>query len=110
MTLIAPGGFGVEINQSLLRSYASAADVPTIHMLLDQFFGWEFDVPLALAEHEAKHRARDGALAALEATAEAIIDGKVQKILPLQEIGALPMPIKVIWGTQDRVLPHPPQS
>lgn len=105
LTLIAPGGFGAEINQSLLRNYARASDVETIHMLLDQFFGWEFEVPSALAEHEAHHRARAGALTALQATAEAIIDGKVQKTLPLKEIGDLPMPIKVIWGTQDRVLP-----
>lgn len=105
LTLIAPGGFGYEINQSLLRNYAKAADVDMIHMLLDQFFGWEFDVPRALAEHEAKHRSRPGALEALQATAEAIIDGKVQKILPLEELGKLAMPIKVIWGTQDRVLP-----
>ncbi|WP_114009589.1 alpha/beta fold hydrolase [Cohaesibacter intestini] len=105
LTLIAPGGFGYEINQSLLRNYAKAADVDTIHMLLEQFFGWEFEVPRALAEHEARHRTCAGALEALQATAEAIIDGKVQKVLPLEELGKLSMPIKVIWGTQDRVLP-----
>ena len=105
MTLVAPGGYGFEINQSLLRNYAKATDVATIHMLLEQFFGWEADVPIALAEHAASLRARPGATEALQATAEAILDGKVQKTLPVAEIGALPMPIKVIWGTQDRVLP-----
>ncbi|WP_210200363.1 alpha/beta fold hydrolase [Cohaesibacter celericrescens] len=105
LTLLAPGGFGPEINQSLLRNYARAEDADSIHVLLDQFFGWEFDVPKSLAEQIAVHRAKPGALAALQATAEAIIDGKVQKILPLAELGSLPIPIKVIWGTQDRVLP-----
>jgi pimeloyl-ACP methyl ester carboxylesterase len=105
LTLVAPGGFGPEINQSLLRNYARAKDVDAIHMLMEQFFGLEYDVPVALAEQLATNRARPGALEALKETAEAIIDGKEQKCLPLKEVGALPVPIKVIWGTQDRVLP-----
>lgn len=105
LTLLAPGGFGYEINQSLLRSYARARDVDTIEMLLELFFGWEYDVPRSLAEYAAEQRKRQGATEALMQTAELILDGKVQKVLPLEELGALPMPIKVIWGTQDRVLP-----
>ena len=45
------------------------------------------------------------AAATLEAIADEIIDGSVQKTLPRDELAALPMPIKVLWGTQDRVLP-----
>ena len=105
LTLIAPGGFGPEINQSLLRNYAQVEDVERIHMLLDQFFGWEFELPPAMAEQIADYRKLPGAMDAVQATADAIMDGKEQKTLPLKEIGALPMPIKVIWGTQDRVLP-----
>lgn len=105
LTLIAPGGFGPEINQSLLRNYAKVTAAEQIHMLLEQFFGPEFDVPFALAERSADHRQREGALEALKATADAILDGKVQKTLPLDDLGALPMPIKVMWGVQDRVLP-----
>lgn len=105
LTLVASGGFGPEINQSLLRNYAKATDVQAIDMLLDQFFGWEFDVPAVMAEQIAVFRQTPGAMEALQATAEAILDGKEQKCLPLKDIGALPMPIKVIWGAQDRVLP-----
>ncbi len=105
LTLVASGGFGPEINQSLLRNYAKAKDADSIHVLLDQFFGWEYDAPIAMAEQVAAYRQKPGAMEALQATAEAILDGKEQKCLPLKEIGALPMPIKVIWGTQDRVLP-----
>ncbi|MEO9527564.1 alpha/beta fold hydrolase [Roseibium sp.] len=105
MTLLAPGGFGPEINHRLLRRYAAATDPDTMETLLEQFFGWEFKLPKFLARTAAESRARPGAAATLETIAGEIIDGSVQKTLPRGELAALPMPIKVVWGTQDRVLP-----
>ncbi len=105
LTLLAPGGFGPEINHKLLRRYASATDPAEMEMLLEQFFGWEFKLPKFLARTAAEGRARPGAVATLNAIAEEIIDVDVQKTLPRKEIAELPMPVKVIWGTQDRVLP-----
>lgn len=105
LTLLAPGGFGPEINHRLLRRYAVATDPEMMEVLLEQFFGWEFKLPKFLAKTAAEGRARPGAAATLEAIADEIIDGSVQKTLPRNELAALTMPIKVIWGTQDRVLP-----
>ncbi|MEM9635443.1 MAG: alpha/beta fold hydrolase [Pseudomonadota bacterium] len=105
LTLLSPGGFGPEINHRLLRRYATATDAREMEILLEQFFGWEFRLPKFLAMTAAESRARPGAAATLEAIAEEIIDGSVQKTLPRNELADLPMPIKVIWGTQDRVLP-----
>ena len=100
-----PGGFGSEINHRLLRRYAAATDADTMETLLEQFFGWEFKLPRLLARTAAESRARPGAAATLAAIADEIIDGTTQKTLPRTELAALPMPIKVVWGTQDRVLP-----
>ena len=105
LTLLSPGGFGPEINHRLLRRYAAAKDTAEMEILLEQFFGWEFKLPKFLAITAAESRARPGAAATLEAIVEEIIDGSVQKTLPRDELAALTMPIKVIWGTQDRVLP-----
>jgi len=105
LTLLAPGGFGPEINHRLLRRYAAATDADTMETLLEQFFGWEFKLPKFLAKTAAESRARPGATATLATIADEIIDGSVQKTLPRNDLAALPMPIKVLWGTQDRVLP-----
>jgi len=105
LTLLAPGGFGPEINHRLLRRYATTSDVQGMEVLLEQFFGWEFRLPKFLAKTAADSRARPGATATLEAIVDEIIDGTVQKTLPRDELAALKLPIKVIWGTQDRVLP-----
>lgn len=105
LTLLAPGGFGREINHKLLKRYAAASDPGELEMLLEQFFGWEFELPINLARITAESRTVPGAIATLEAIADEIIDGNGQRTLPVTELATLPMPIKVIWGTQDRVLP-----
>lgn len=105
LTLLAPGGFGPEINHKLLRRYAASSEANELEVLLEQFFGWEFKLPRLLAKTTAESRARAGACATLEAIAEEITDGSVQKTLPRDELASLKLPIKVIWGTQDRVLP-----
>ncbi|SHN00227.1 alpha/beta fold hydrolase [Roseibium suaedae] len=105
LTLLAPGGFGPEINHKLLRRYAAATDPAEMEALLEQFFGWSFKLPKFLARTAAESRAKPGAAETLKAIADEIIDGDVQKTLPLRELADLPCPIKVVWGTQDRVLP-----
>ena len=105
LTLLAPGGFGEEINHRLLRRYASAREEEQIQLLLEQFFGWENPVPRKLAAHIAEARKAPGAIEALETIVDAIIDGERQKTLPRDKLGELACPVKVIWGTQDRVLP-----
>ncbi|WP_316860337.1 alpha/beta fold hydrolase [uncultured Cohaesibacter sp.] len=105
LCLLSPGGFGVEINQALLRRYAVAEDVNAISILLEQFFGPAFRMPRALADHVASYRRQPDALAALGKTVDAILDGTGQKRLPLEEIAALPFPLKILWGRKDRVIP-----
>jgi len=105
LTLLAPGGFGPEINHKLLRRYAAATEPHELEVLLEQFFGWEFELPRMLVRHAAEMRAKPGASETLQAIVEEIIDGNVQKTLPLDGLADLGLPIRVIWGTQDRVLP-----
>ncbi|SNY91472.1 pyruvate dehydrogenase E2 component (dihydrolipoamide acetyltransferase) [Cohaesibacter sp. ES.047] len=105
MTLLAPGGFGPEIDQALLRAFAGAFDVESLHGALSRFFGPDFRLPRKMAEYDLAQRQRPGAQKALAATADAILHGDGQKVLPLDRIGALPIPIRVIWGAEDAVVP-----
>jgi pyruvate dehydrogenase E2 component (dihydrolipoamide acetyltransferase) len=105
LTLLAPGGFGREINHRLLRRFAAATEGTEIAVLLEQFFGWDREIPAGLAAELAAERARGGAQAALLEIVETFFDGNSQKLLPIDELARLRIPVKVIWGTQDRVLP-----
>ena len=105
LTLLSPGGFGWEVNHRLLRRYARAAGEAEIALLLEQFFGWQNPLPVGLAAGLAAQRSVKGAIQALETIVETLFENASQKRLPVADIAALPIPVKVIWGTQDRVLP-----
>ncbi len=105
LTLLAPGGFGPEINTKLLRRYAVAQTTTEQLALLEQFFGLEFDLPKGFAEYVATQRTTPGAAEALQAVSKLIFEGDRQGVLPVEKLGELPMPVKVIWGTQDKILP-----
>ena len=105
LTLVAPGGFGPEINTRLLRRFAAATDEHEIHSLLEQFFGFEKPVPLAAARRIAEARRDPSVPETLSRIAEAILDGERQKSFDLSRLATLPHPIRLIWGDQDRVLP-----
>lgn len=103
--LIAPGGFGPEINLRLLRRFAQARDADDITVALEQMVGWSFRLPRMLAPSIAAQRADPSARDRLLEIVETLLDGDEQKRLPVGEISNMPFPVRVIWGTQDRVLP-----
>ncbi|MTI18272.1 alpha/beta fold hydrolase [Rhodobacteraceae bacterium RKSG542] len=106
LTLVAPGGFGEEINASALQAYAKKVSIEAQLEILKPFFGPDFAIPQALVEHYNSSRAVDGAAGALAAIAGSfLLDGK-QGVLPLAKIAELPMPISLIWGTEDGILPY----
>lgn len=105
LTLLAPGGYGTEINHRLLRRYAVAREAEELTLLMEQFFGWRSPLPDGLIDKMVEERRDPEATASFARIVEKILDGDVQKVLPRGALGALPFPVKVIWGTQDRVLP-----
>jgi pyruvate dehydrogenase E2 component (dihydrolipoamide acetyltransferase) len=105
LTLFAPGGFGSEINHRLLRRFAAAREESELALILEQFFGWDRPLPEGLAAEMAKQRQVEGAVEALEKIVETFFDDGSQKVIPRAELKRLAMPTKVVWGTQDRVLP-----
>lgn len=105
LTLLAPGGFGSEINSRLLQRYAIARDEATLRPLVEQFFGWRNPVPDRLIAEMVTERADPVVTETFAAIAAEIFKGGAQGVLPRAELAELPCPIKVLWGTQDRVLP-----
>jgi len=105
LTLLSPGGFGTEINGRLLKRYAAARDAETLRSLIEQFVGYKNPVPEALIEDLVADRADPARAEGFPVLAAEIFKGDEQGTLPRRDIGALPCPVKVVWGTQDRILP-----
>lgn len=105
LTLVAPGGFGPAINHRLLRRFAVARTEAEIAPLLEQFFGFSARLPRRMAAQIALGRDEPGRIEALAAVAEAILDGEGQKTVDRDALADLAIPLKLIWGEDDRVLP-----
>ncbi|MYZ46719.1 alpha/beta fold hydrolase [Propylenella binzhouense] len=104
-TLLAPGGFGPEINHRLLRRYAAATGEAELALVLEQFWGWEQAVPEEFVRGVAALRARKGQQEALTAIVETLLDGPRQRVLPISLLENCGVKVQVAWGTQDCVLP-----
>jgi len=105
LTLLAPGGFGSEINHRLLNRYAEASSREELEVLLEQFFGWQAPLPDGLVDTYWALRQKPGMRESLIRIAGAILDGDKQGVLPRDRLPWLGCPVKVLWGTQDRVVP-----
>jgi pyruvate dehydrogenase E2 component (dihydrolipoamide acetyltransferase) len=105
LTLLAPGGFGEAINGKLLRRYAAAAGEAELAASLAAMSGPDAKVlPAHLLPHLAM-RARAGQLEKLAEIVDMIARDDRQGVIPRDSLARLPMPVSVLWGTEDTVLP-----
>ena len=105
LILLAPGGFGAEMNVPLLRRYAAIATTGDAEDVLAQFFGPASEIPPHLPQQTAEKRRAPGVAEMLTAILGSISKGDGQGSLPLADLVAGGFPVTLVWGTEDRVLP-----
>ena len=105
LVLLAPGGFGPEMNAALLRRYAAISTEAEASDVLKSFFGPASRMPPALPRQTAEQRNQPGVRDMLKRIVTTISKGEGQGVLPLGDLAAAGFPITLIWGTQDEVLP-----
>lgn len=105
LTLLAPGGFGEEINGRLLRRYAAAEAADDIRACLEIMYGFANPVPEDAVLLDTGMRAVAGQTKMLVAIAEKMTRGEKQGVLPLERLAGAEFPVEVLWGTQDCMLP-----
>ncbi|RRH92940.1 alpha/beta fold hydrolase [Mesorhizobium tamadayense] len=105
LTLLAPGGFGPEINGPLLRRYAAAAEKIEIRACLAAMSGPQGLTPDHVVDVLFEMRGRPGQVQSLIDIAAAMTRDDRQGIIPREQLRALDMPVMVVWGAQDPVLP-----
>lgn len=106
LTLLAPGGYGPEINAQLIRRYAAATSADEIRLCLQEMSSPDSTVSESSVEHLVKMRSRPGQTEKLVEIAAAMTAGERQGEIPRDTIARLAMPVMVIWGTDDNVLPY----
>jgi pyruvate dehydrogenase E2 component (dihydrolipoamide acetyltransferase) len=105
LTLLAPGGIGESINGTLLRRYAAASDENELKTSLLAMSGPQALVPQATLRQALAMRARPGQMERLAGIVAMIARGERQGVIPRESLAALTMPVAVLWGEKDPVLP-----
>jgi pyruvate dehydrogenase E2 component (dihydrolipoamide acetyltransferase) len=109
LTLIAPAGFGAEINAGYLRGFADAQTRRELKPVIGQLFADESLVTRQVVDDLLAYKRLDGVDAALHALLGTLLaeGGDTQGIDTAAAIATLggTMPVAVVWGGADRVIP-----
>jgi pyruvate dehydrogenase E2 component (dihydrolipoamide acetyltransferase) len=107
LTLIAPSGFGPEINAGYLRGFADAQTRRELKPVVGQLFADESLVTRQLVDDLLAYKRLDGVDEALHTLLGALLDGDTQAGDSATLIAALgdAVPVTVVWGREDRVIP-----
>jgi pyruvate dehydrogenase E2 component (dihydrolipoamide acetyltransferase) len=107
LTLIAPSGFGPEINAGYLRGFADAQTRRELKAVIGQLFDDESLVTRQLVDDLLAYKRLDGVDEALHALADTLLDGEAQRGDSAASLAAISgaAPVTVIWGRADRIIP-----
>ena len=102
--LICSAGLGPYINSDYLRGFVEAQSQQELKLVLQQLFADESLVNLQLVNNLLNYKRMDGVEASLNALSETLISAGEQTFLT-DNIVASGIPVLVIWGKQDRIIP-----
>ncbi|MDH6234900.1 pimeloyl-ACP methyl ester carboxylesterase [Mesorhizobium soli] len=105
LMLLAPGGFGEEINAPLLRRYGAATSAEELRNCLVAMSTPDFSPPPEAVDALAAMRAQAGQKEMLAKIADAIARDGRQGVIPQDWLATLSIPVTVVWGTEDPMLP-----
>ena len=107
LTLIAPSGFGPEINAGYLRGFADAQTRRELKPVIGQLFADESLVTRQLVDDLLAYKRLDGVDQALHALTDTLLDGDAQRGDSAASLAAIgdAVPVTVVWGRADRIIP-----
>ena len=105
LTLIAPAGLGAEINSAFIDGFVRAQRRRELQEVLTLLVHDPALVSRQMVEDVLRYKRLDGMQAALETIARAWFPGDCQAIDIRGELAELPMPVQIVWGRDDRIIP-----
>jgi pyruvate dehydrogenase E2 component (dihydrolipoamide acetyltransferase) len=107
VTLIAPVGFGPEINAGYLRGFAGARTRRELKPVVGQLFADEHLVTRQVVDDLLAYKRLDGVDQALHALLGKLLDGDAQRLDSAGDLAVIgdAVPVTVVWGSADRIIP-----
>jgi pyruvate dehydrogenase E2 component (dihydrolipoamide acetyltransferase) len=107
LTLLAPAGYTPEADAEYLRGFAAATSRRELKPLLGRLFADEAQVTRQLVDDLLKYKRLDGVDKALSTVLGTLLDGDRQAIDTPALLAGVDVPVTVVWGESDRILPVP---
>jgi pyruvate dehydrogenase E2 component (dihydrolipoamide acetyltransferase) len=104
LTLLAPAGYGEQADAEYLRAFAAATSRRELKPLLGRLFADESLVTRQLVYDLLRYKRLDGVDKAL---ATVLTDADTQAIDTPALLEGVDVPVTVVWGESDRILPPP---
>jgi pyruvate dehydrogenase E2 component (dihydrolipoamide acetyltransferase) len=105
LTLIAPAGLGPEINAAFIDGFVRAARRKDAVEVLQLLVHDPSLVSRTMIEDVLRYKRLDGVGVALQTIAQAWFPGGRQTHSLLAALNAHAVPVQVIWGSDDRIIP-----
>lgn len=105
LSLIAAAGLGPEINAAFIDGFVRAQRRREMQEVLSLLVRDPALVSRKMVEDVLRYKRLDGVDAALSAIAAAWFGGGRQQVELADRLAGLAMPVQVIWGREDRILP-----
>ena len=105
LTLIAPAGLGREINGAYIGGFVAAQRRKDMKPLAEQLFSDPSIVTRQMVEDLLRSKRMDGVDAALANIAAKQFDGDRQVVDHASSSEELDVPVQIIWGSDDRIIP-----
>lgn len=108
LVLICPAGLSTAINMSYIDGFITADRRKTLEPVLQKLFADKSLVTRDMTDDIIKYKRLDGVSAALKAIAGCAFTEGRQKLDYRTVLAAGTLPISIIWGARDEVIPPPP--
>ena len=105
LTLLAPAGLGPEINMDFIEGFIGAGKRKEMRTALELLVADPELISRDMVNDVLKYKRLDGVDQTLRRLADGLFPGGRQKTLDLSGLVQLTVPISVIWGKNDRILP-----
>jgi pyruvate dehydrogenase E2 component (dihydrolipoamide acetyltransferase) len=105
LTLIASAGLGPEIDGEYVRGFVSATRRNELRPQLEKLFADSRLITRQFVDDTLKYKRLDGVDSALSTIASQFCPLDRQSVILREQIVASKMPVLVIWGSEDRIIP-----
>lgn len=105
LTLLAPAGLGPDIDGAFLDGFLRATRPESLRPWLGRLVADPDVLPEGFAAAVLRERCQEGLALPQQTLAQAVFPDGTQAIEILDDLRRLTMPLRVIWGLQDAIIP-----